>query len=209
MLLPVDLREWVPEDDLVHFVIEAVDSMHLPSMGINRRGSGSEQYPPRMMLALLIYCYANGIFASRRIERATHRDVGVRYLSGDTHPDHDTICTFRRQNAAVVKEAFVEVLRLASEMKLLKVGAVSVDGTQILANASKHKNVRYDRAGQLEKQLRKDVEELLEQAENQDYKDEADGQKLPEEIARRERLREKMLEARRRLEERAEAEGRR
>ncbi len=207
MLLPVDLRQWVPEDDLVHFVIEAVDSMHLPSMGINRRGTGSEQYPPRMMLALLIYCYANGTFSSRRIERATYRDVGVRYLSGDTHPDHDTICSFRRQNAAVVKEAFVEVLRLASEMKLLKVGVVSVDGTHIRANASKHKNVRYDRAGQLERQLREDVVELLRQAENQDRQDEVDGQKLPEEIARRERLREKMLEARRRLERRAEAEG--
>ena len=206
MLLPVDLRQWVPEDDLVHFVIAAVDSMHLPSMGINRRGTGSEQYPPRMMLALLIYCYANGIFSSRRIERATYRDVGVRYLTGDTHPDHDTICTFRRQNAAVVKEAFVEVLRLASEMKLLKVGVVSVDGTHIRANASKHKNVRYDRAGQLERQLREDVEELLRQAESQDCQDEVDGQKLPEEIARRERLREKMLEARRRLEQRAETE---
>jgi len=207
MLLPVDLRQWVPEDDLVHFVIEAVDSMALPSMGINRRGTGSEQYPPRMMLALLIYCYANGIFSSRRIERATYRDIGVRYLSGDTHPDHDTICSFRRQNAAVVKEAFVEVLRLASEMNLLKVGVVSVDGTHIRANASKHKNVRYDRAGELERQLREDVEELLQQAENQDRQDEVDGQKLPEEIARRERLREKMLEARRRLEKRAEAEG--
>ena len=207
MLLPVDLRQWVPEDDLVHFVIEAVDSMALPSMGINRRGTGSEQYPPRMMLALLIYCYANGIFSSRRIERATYRDIGVRYLSGDTHPDHDTICSFRRQNAAVVKEAFVEVLRLASEMNLLKVGVVSVDGTHIRANASKHKNVRYDRAGQLERQLREDVEELLQQAENQDRQDEVDGQKLPEEIARRERLRDKMLEARRRLEKRAEAEG--
>jgi transposase len=206
MLLPVDLRQWVPEDDLVHFVIEAVDSMALPSMGINRRGTGSEQYPPRMMLALLMYCYANGIFSSRRIERATYRDIGVRYLSGDTHPDHN-ICSFRRQNAAVVKEAFVEVLRLASEMNLLKVGVVSVDGTHIRANASKHKNVRYDRAGELERQLREDVEELLQQAENQDRQDEVDGQKLPEEIARRERLREKMLEARRRLESRAEAEG--
>lgn len=207
MLLPVDLREWVPEDDLVHFVITAVDSMRLPSMVINRRGSGSEQYPPTVMLALLIYCYANGIFSSRRIERATYRDVAVRYLSGDTHPDHDTICVFRRQNAAVVKEAFVEVLRLASEMKLLKVGVVSVDGTHIRANASKHKSVRYDRAGQLEGQLREDVEELLRQAESQDRRDEVDGQSLPKEIARRERLREKMLEARRRLEERARAEA--
>ena len=98
MLLPVDLREWVPEDDLVHFVIEAIDTMKLPAMRINRRGSGSEQYPPRMMLGLLIYCYALGLFSSRRIERATYRDIAVRYLTADTHPDHDTICTFRREN---------------------------------------------------------------------------------------------------------------
>lgn len=203
MLLPVDLREWVPGDDLVHFVIEAVDSMRLPSMAVNRRGTGSEQYPPRMMLGLLVYCYSMGVFSSRRIERATYRDIAVRYLTGDTHPDHDTICAFRRQNASVVKEAFVEVLRLASEMKLLKVGTVSVDGTHIRANASKHKSVRYDRAGELERQLRADVEELLQKAEQQDRQDEVDGQSLPEEIARRERLREKMLEARQRLEERA------
>jgi transposase len=204
MLLPVDLREWVPGDDLVHFVIEAVDSMRLASMAVNHRGTGSEQYPPRMMLALLVYCYANGVFSSRRIERATYRDIAVRYLTGDTHPDHDTICAFRRQNASVVREAFVEVLRLASEMKLLKVGTVSVDGTHIRANASKHKSVRYDRAGQLERQLRADVQELLRKAERQDRQDEVDGQSLPEEIARRERLREKMLEARRRIEQRAE-----
>jgi transposase len=203
MLLPVDLRQWVPEDDLVHFVISAVDSMQLGTLGINRRGSGSEQYPPRMMLSLLIYCYANGVFSSRKIERATYRDLAVRYLSGDTHPDHDTICAFRRQNASVVKEAFVEVLRLAAEMGLLKVGTVSVDGTHLRANASKHKSVRYDRAGDLERQLRADVEELMRQAERQDSQDEVDGQSLPKEIARRERLREKMLEARRRLEQRA------
>ena len=149
MLLPVDLREWVPGEDLVHFVIEAVDSMQLPSMAVNRRGTGSEQYPPRMMLALLVYCYCMGVFSSRRIERATYRDIAVRYLTGDTHPDHDTICAFRRQNGLVVKEGFVEVLRLAAEMKLLKVGTVSVDGTHIRANASKHKSVRYDRAGEL------------------------------------------------------------
>jgi hypothetical protein len=104
----------------------------------------------------------------------------------------------------VVGEAFVEVLRLASEMKLLKVGIVSVEGTHIRANASKHKSVRYDRAGQLERQLRADVEELLRKAERQDRQDEVDGQSLPEEIARRERLREKMLEARQRIEQRAE-----
>ena len=207
MLLPADLRQWVPENDLVHFVISAVDSMSLPSLQINERGSGSAQYPPTMMLALLLYCYANGIFSSRRIERATWRDVGVRYLTGDTHPDHDTICSFRRSNAAVVAEAFSELLRLASEIGLVKVGTLSVDGTQILANASRHKSVRYDRAGELERKLGHDIQELLAEAERQDREDQPDDQALPEEIARREKLREKLLEARRRLEERARAEA--
>ena len=101
LLLPVDLRDWVPEDDLVHFVISAVERLKLPSMRVNRRGSGSKQYPPVMMLMLLIYCYAQGVFSSRRIERATYRDIAVRYLTADTHPDHDTICTFRRENGDV------------------------------------------------------------------------------------------------------------
>ncbi len=203
MLLPVDMRDWVPEDDLVHFVISAVDTMELRSVRVNTRGSGSKQYPPAMLLALLIYCYANRLFASRRIERATYRDIAVRYLTGNTHPDHDTICTFRRDNGALVREAFGQVVRLARQMGLLKVGTVSVDGTQIKANASKHKSVRYDRAGELEQQLREDIEKLLEQAEASDREDRPDDQELPQEIARRERLREKMLEARRQLEERA------
>ena len=207
MLLPVDLRQWVPETDLVHLVIETVDSMRLPSLSVNPRGSGSEQYPPHMMLALLIYCYANRLFASRRIERATYRDLGVRYLTGDTHPDHDTICDFRLKNRQVIKEAFVELLKLAAEMGLVKVGTVSVDGTHIKANASKHKSVRYDRLKQLEAQLRVDIEGLLQEAERQDRQEESDGQSLPAEIARRERLREKLQEARRILEERAKGEA--
>src|SRR4030042_2480630 len=96
MLLPADLRLWVPQNDLVHFVVNAVDTMNLSALSVNSRGSGSKQYPPRMMLALVIYCYANGIFGSRRIERATYPDVRGRYLTGDTHHDHDSICKFRR-----------------------------------------------------------------------------------------------------------------
>jgi len=206
MLLPPDLREWVPEDDLVHFVISAVDAMRLPSLRINERGAGSPQYPPTMLLALLLYCYANGIFSSRRIERASWRDLAVRYLTGDTHPDHDTICAFRRANAAAVAEAFAELLQLASEMGLVKVGTLSVDGTHILANASRHKSVRYDRAGEVERMLRQDIQELLAEAERQDRANEPDEQSLPEEIGRREKLCEKLLEARRRLEERVGAE---
>jgi len=205
MLLPPDLREWVPQDDMVHFVIEAVEGMNLPTFKINRRGSGSQQYPPKMMLSLLIYCYANGIFSSRRIERATYRDIAVRFLTGDTHPDHDTICTFRRENFGAVTQAFLEVLQLARVLGVLKVGTVSVDGTHIAANASKDKNVRYDRACELNQQLQQDIKDLLEQAEQTDQRDDDGGQSLPQEIARRQRLREKMQEARRGLEQRAKA----
>ena len=127
MLLPPDLRDWVPEDDLVHFVIEAVERIPLKSFKVNDRGTGSAQMHPHMMLALLIYCYANGIFSSRKIERATHRDLGVRYIAGDNHPDHDTICTFRRENFSAITEAFVDLLELAKSLGLLKLGQVSTD----------------------------------------------------------------------------------
>jgi transposase len=203
MLLPADLREWVPADDLVHFVISAIETMKLPSLKVNPRGSGSPQYPPRMMLALMIYCYANGMMASRRIERATYRDLAVRYLTADTHPDHDTICAFRRENGEAIKQAFLEILHLARQMGMLKVGTVSVDGTHIKANASKHKGVRYDRAGELEQKLRQDIEELMGQAEKTDREGAADEQKLPAEISRREALLEKMRWARAELEKRA------
>ena len=202
MLLPPDLREWVPEDDLVHFVIEAVDRLPLESFRGNHRGTGDRQFPPHMMLALLIYSYANGVFSSRKIERATHRDVAVRYLSAGAHPDHDTICKFRRENLEAFRESFVDVLELARELKLLKLGNVSLDGTHIKANASIDQNVSYQRAVEIREQLRLDIDELLAQAESADAEEE-DGQKLPEEIARREKLASKMERAIEELEARA------
>lgn len=205
LLLPCDMREWVQGDDMVHLVIEAVEGMDLDRFRVNHRGTGSRQYPPQMMLGLLIYSYANGIFGSRRIETATHRDVSVRYLTADTHPDHDTICKFRRENLEAVHECFVEVLELASEMGVLKVGTVSVDGTKIRANASKHKSLRCDRAGELVEQLDLEVKELLEQAEAADRSEEEQGQRLPEQIAQREALKAKLEQARERLEKRAKA----
>src|ERR1700741_2280595 len=101
-LLPPDLKAWLPENDLAHFVVAAVERVPLGSFPGADRTGGKAQYPPRLMLALLIYCYANGIFSSRRIERATYRDIAVRFLTGDTHPDHDTICSFRRQNPKLI-----------------------------------------------------------------------------------------------------------
>jgi transposase len=202
MLLPPDLRDWIGEDDLVHFVIEAVDRLRLEIFQVNYRGSGDDQYPPHMMLALLIYCYANGVFSSRKIERATYRDISVRYLTADTHPDHDTICTFRRNNFTAISEAFVDVLELAKELKLLKLGNIALDGTHLKANASIDKNVTYKRAVEIREQLQLDIAGLMEQAEKSDQKDN-DAQKLPEEIARREKLVSKMDGAIEELEKRA------
>ena len=152
-LLPPDMREWVPEDDLSHFVLEAVNRVPMERFRVNERGTGSAQYHPRMMLGLLIHSYAHGIFGSRRIERATYRDLGVRYVSGNRHPDHDTICKFRRENFAAVEEAFLEVLLLARELKLLRVGTVSVDGTKVDANANPRNSIRHDRAQALRERL--------------------------------------------------------
>ena len=204
-LLPPDLRDWVPSDDLAHFVIEAVERVDLGAFKVNHRGTGSAQYHPRMMLALVIYCYANGIFSSRRIERATHRDIGVRLVAANLHPDHDTIARFRRENFAAVSESFLQVLLLARELKLLRVGVVSVDGSKFEANASKHRSVTYERAGGLIGQLEGEIAALLGRAEAADAAGEEDPQALPREIARREALRDKLDAARRRLEAQAEA----
>ena len=204
-LLPPDLRDWVPEDDLAHFVIAAVERVDLGVFKVNHRGTGSAQYHPRMMLALLIYCYANGIFSSRRIERATHRDIGVRFVAANRHPDHDTIARFRRENFAAVSESFLQVLLLARELKLLRVGLVSVDGSKFAANASKHRSVTYERAGGLIAELEGEIAALLGRAEAADAAGEEDPQALPKEIARREALRDKLDAARRRLEAQAEA----
>ncbi len=205
LLLPIDLREWVPADDMVHFVLEAVEQVPLAHFQVNTRGSGSKQYHPRMMLALLIYCYANGVFGSRRIEASTYRDIAVRYLCADTHPDHDTICKFRRENVEAISASFVQVLQLARELKLLRVGTISVDGTKVDANASKHRNVRYDRAGELIEQLESDIAALLDKAEEADSSEREAGQQLPEGLARRETLKAELVAARARLEANAQA----
>ena len=205
LLLPHDLREWVPEDDLAHFVVEAVERVDLGAFKVNWRGTGKAQYHPRLMLALLIYCYANGVFSSRRIERATHRDVAVRFIAADTHPDHDTIAAFRRENAEAFAAAFTQVLLLARELGLVKLGMVSIDGTKIDANASKIRSVRYDRAKALRAQLDKDIAGLMARAEAADAADAPDPQVLPEEIGRRQALRDQLDAACARLEAEATA----
>lgn len=188
MLLPPDLRDWIPQKHIVHFLIDAVDRLPADDFRLNHRGTGDEQYPPRMMLTLLIYCYATGRFSSRVIEEATWSDVIVRYICGGTlHPDHDTLCTFRRTNRELFEKAFVKVLLMAQETAgLRKVGTVSIDGTKIKANASKHSAVSYKHAGDQIELLRKEVEQLTAKAEQIDNIPLDDGLSIPDEIVRRE-----------------------
>ena len=200
-LMPPDLKDWVRKDDLVHFICEAADRVDLSAFHISRTGCGKKQYDPRMMLGLLIYCYARGIFSSRKIEAATYRDVSVMYITSTQHPDHDTIAKFRRQNAAAFKVAFEEILVLASKVGLLKVGTVSVDGTKIDANATKYKSVRYDRIQVLRKKLEQDIEELMSEAEAADSTPTDDGLNLPDKIAYCKDLKAKLDEAAAHLEE--------
>jgi transposase len=209
LLLAPNLREWVPDNHLCHFIVDAVAELDLRQVKVNERGCGSEQYPPTMLMALIIYSYASGVFGSRRIEQATYDNVPTRLICADTHPDHDTICTFRRENKALVNEAFVKVLGMAQELKFLKVGqiTVAVDGTKVLANASKHGAVSYERAGQLIEQLEMEVAQLLAKAEAADSTPLEEGLTIPQEITRRQERKAQLARARAQIEARARAKA--
>jgi len=206
MLMPTDLRDWVPDNHLVHFIVEAVDGLPMTGFKINHRGTGDAQHPPAMMLSLVIYNYATGRFSSREIEAATYCDVAVRYIcGGNVHPDHDTICTFRRENGKAFELAFVKVLGMARELGVLKAcGGASIDGTKINANASKHAAVSYKRAGEMIAELEKEVQLLMATAEDADRQDRKPAVDIPDEIARREQRRVKLAEARKIIEARFE-----
>lgn len=205
MLLPCDLRDWVPADHIVHFILDAVEALPLSHFHVNHRGTGSQQYPPAMMLALLIYSYATGRFGSRTIEAATYSDVAVRYLCANTHPDHDSICAFRTANEAAFQAAFVSVLQLAQHLRLTRVGTVSVDGTKLQANASKHAAVSYQRAGEMIAQLELEVAQLMERAQQAQARENQETLDIPAELVRREKRVAALQEARQVIEERARA----
>ena len=204
MFLPCDLREWLPADHIVHFILDAVEQLPLHHFHVNTRGTGSEQYPPALMLALLIYCYATGRFGSRTIEAATYSDVAVRYLCANRHPDHASICAFRTANEAAFAAAFTHVLHLAHQLRLTQLGAISVDGTKLAANASKHAAVSYQRAGEMITQLELEVQELLTRAKQADTQEtKTPGLDIPAELQRREQRLAALQRARQVIEERA------
>lgn len=207
MLLPVDLREWLPADDVVHLVVDAVGGMDVSAAAVNERGSGSAQYPPGMMLALLIYSYSQGLYSSRRIERATHTHVGVRYVTGDTHPDHDTIATFRRRHGALLRRAFVEVLQLARRLGVGQVGTVCLDGTKLKGNVSERHNRREAELKAEVAALEAEVHARLTAAEQADQQATTTEQ-LPAELKDRQARLAKLRAARAAIQARAEAQGR-
>src|SRR6201982_190222 len=185
-LLPPSVNEWLPGQHLARFVVEVVESLDLRAMTGDYRGSGSASYHPAVLLGILVYGYASGVFSSRKLERATYDSVALRFVAANQHPDHDTIATFRRRFLKQIEDLFVQVLLLAREMGVLKMGTVALDGTKIHANASRHRALSYEHAGKIEAQLQAEVAELMAKAEAADQADVPDGMSIPEELARRE-----------------------
>ncbi len=186
-LMPPSVDEWLPQRHLARFVVEVVEGLDLRAMTGSYRGSGEASYHPQLLLGLMIYGYATGVFSSRKLERATYDSVAFRFIAANAHPDHDTIATFRRRFLKQIEALFVQVLGVAYEMGVLKMGTVALDGTKIHANASRHSALSYERAGQIEAQLQAEVAELMARAEAVDRADVPDGMQIPEELARREK----------------------
>jgi transposase len=202
-LLPPSVDEWLPERHLARFIGEVIDGLDLGRMSRAYRGSGSASYHPGMLLGILVYGYATGVFSSRKLERATYDSVAFRFLAANDHPDHDTIATFRRRFLEEIEKLFVDVLKLAREMGVLKMGTIALDGTKIHANASRHSALSYEHAGKIEAQLKAEVAELMAKAEAADAADIPDGISIPDELARREERLHKIKAARATIEARA------
>jgi transposase len=186
-LMPPSVDEWLPQRHLARFVAEVIEGLDLRAMTGSYRGSGEASYPPRLLLGLIIYGYATGVFSSRNLERASHDSVAFRFIAANQHPDHDTIATFRRRFLKQIEALFVQVLSVAREMGVLKLGTVALDGTKIHANASRHSALSYEHASKIETQLKAEVADLLGKAEAADQADVPDGMQVPEELARREK----------------------
>jgi transposase len=216
LLMPPDMRQWLPEGHLALFIVDLVSELDLS--GIERvyeakDNRGRAGFDPRMMVALLLYAYCVGKPSSRKIERATYEDVAFRVISGDQHPDHDCIATFRKEHLTALAGLFKQGLRLCQKAGLVKLGHIAIDGSKFKANASKHKAMSYERMGETERKLQEDVNRLLAEAERVDAEEEAKfgrgrrGDELPEELRRREGRLEKIRAAKQALEAEARAEA--
>lgn len=225
LLFPPSLHDWLPERHLARFLVDVVSALNLSAIydSYNERdGRGQSAYAPEMMVRVLLYGYATGVYSSRKIEAGTYEDVAFRYLSGDQHPDHDTFAEFRKRHLQALAGLFTQALLLCEKAGLVKLGHVAIDGSKIKASAGKHKAMSYARMTETEARLKAEIDALLKQAEDVDGAEDAQygkgkrGDELPEELARRESRLKKIAAAKAELEqeagekaeqERAEAEA--
>ena len=202
-LFPPSVQEWLGKDHLARFVVETVEQLDLGPLERAYAGRGSAAFHPSMLLGLLIYGYASGVFSSRAIERATYDSVAFRYVAANTHPDHDTINVFRQRFLKQIGPLFVQVLLIARELGVLKLGHIALDGTKVHANASKHSALSWGHANKIEAQLEAEVAELLRLGAQADEADLPDGMSLPKELELRETRLAAIAEAKQRITERA------
>jgi transposase len=215
LLLPPDMRQWLPEGDLAFFIMDVVGELDLSGIynTYSRSRAGQPPYDPRMMASLILYAYCMGIPSSRKIETATYRQIPFRVLTADQHPDHDTIADFRKTHLKALAGLFVDVLRLCQKAGLASLGHIALDGTKVKANASKHKAMSYGRMEKTVQQLEAEVKHLLEEAQTVDENEDArygNGKRIdeiPEELQRRQKRLAKIKEAKKALEDQAKADA--
>ena len=211
LLFPPSLHDWLPEAHLARFLVDVVSALDLSAIYksyAEKDGRGQSAYAPEMMVRLLLYGYAKGVYSSRKIQTRTFEDVAFRYLSGDQHPDHATIAEFRKRHLAALSSLFTQALLLCSEAGLVKLGHVSIDGTKIKANASRHKAQSYARMGETEQRLKQEMDALLAAAERTDAEEGAaygkdHDEELPAALQRRESRLQKIGAAKAALEQEA------
>ena len=214
-LLPQDMKQWLPEEDLVYFIMDMVKQLDLRKVyrPYEFEHRGQPPYNPTMMVGLLLYAYAVGMPSSRKIEQATYHSIPFRVLAANQHPDHDTIADFRKRHLKALADLFVQVLRLCQKAGLVKFGHIALDGTKVKANASKHKAMSYGRMEKKAAELKKEIDDLLAQAEQADMKENAlygkgkRGDQLPKELQFRQTRLQKIQEAKLALEEEARIEA--
>ena len=199
--LPASLEGWLREDHLARFIVDVVEQLDLSEIEQVYSGRGSPAYPPKLMVALLFYGYATGMFSSRKLEQATYESVPFIYIAGGRHPDHDSINSFRKRFLVQLEELFVQILLIAHRLGVLKLGDIFIDGSKVKANASK-KAMSWDYANKLEARLKAEVEKLLELAETVTGQEDR-GLDIPAELARREERLKKIAQAKAEIERRA------
>jgi transposase len=205
LLLPEAIQDWLPEGHLAHFISDTVDTLDLRAFHAryDKDGPRNQPFHPAMMVKVLVYGYATGVFSSRKIARKLHEDVAFRVLAAGNFPAHRTIRDFRAFHLKELSDLFVQVVRLAREMGLVKLGTIAVDGTKVKANASRHKAMSYGHMRKAEAELKAQIEALMKRAQQADEAEKNEPElDIPAEIARREQRLAAIEEARRRLEQR-------